>query len=95
LSDSDTSNEAASINLTNRSSRRTREKDGDTSHPNEAKLSSRPETANSICDEEGYQGTKDGSHLHHGGDIGQELCLLMFTLAGVRETELFLEGFQF
>jgi hypothetical protein len=95
LADSDTSNESSGIDLADGSSQGAGEEDGDANDPDETELACSPKATNLVSDEEGDQGAEDRSHLHHGGDVGQELCLVVLALAGVVEAKLSNKGFEF
>lgn len=95
LADTNTGNKPSSVNLTDRSSQGAGEENDDTNNPDQTELTCSPYAANLVGDEEGDQGSQDRSHLHHGGDVGQELCLFMRALCRVAEAKLLFEGSEF
>lgn len=67
LTDSKTSNESASIDLSQTTV--VCQENDDTENPKDAKLSGCPETSNTIGKDEGKKSTTDATDLNHGGDV--------------------------
>jgi len=76
LSNTDTSDEATSIDLTKTTV--VRQKDDDANDPQDAELSSSPETPDSVSKNEGEEGAGDGSYLHHGADVAFDIGVFYF-----------------
>jgi hypothetical protein len=75
LSNTEASNEATSVDLTKTTTTDgAGHEDDDTNNPNKTELTSGPETSNTIGKNKGKHSTTDTADLHHGTDVGLDLC---------------------